>query len=108
MPPPADFNQFWQGKIERLRRTPIDPVLTSVASGDASIQYSTVEIRARDGINVRGQHASPSRGASFPAILVLNGAGVFGLSRQWVLDYAARGWIVFNISAHDIPVDAGE
>jgi cephalosporin-C deacetylase len=108
MPPPADFNEFWQRKIERLRRTPAEPVLTSIASGNPSIQYSTVEIRARDGINVRGQYASPSRGSSFPAILVLNGAGVFGLSRQWVLDYARRGWLVFNISAHDIPVDADE
>jgi cephalosporin-C deacetylase-like acetyl esterase len=106
MGPPPDFDQFWARKIDALRRTSTEVTETPAGSGRPSIDYSVVEIRAPDGINVRGQLGRPAEAGSLPALLLLNGAGVFRLSPEWVLEHAARGWLVFNISAHDLPVDA--
>lgn len=108
MAPPADFDQFWAGKVDAVRRTPTQVTVTATACANPSVDYSLVDIRARDGINVRGQFARPASGRSWPAMLVLQGAGVFRLSPEWVLEPAARGWLVLNISAHDIPVDADD
>ena len=105
MQPPADFERFWSGKLETLRRTSVDEAVTPTTSGSPTVEHATVEIRARDGINVRGQLAHPKDNRPSPALLLLNGAGVSGLQPDWVLEHARRGWLVLNITLHDMPID---
>jgi cephalosporin-C deacetylase-like acetyl esterase len=39
-------------------------------------------------------------------MLVVQWAGVYPLQKEWITKRAAEGWLVLNISAHDLPIDA--
>jgi cephalosporin-C deacetylase-like acetyl esterase len=41
-------------------------------------------------------------------MLILQWAGVYGLQKPWVTNYAAQGWLALNIEPHDIPIDEPE
>jgi len=57
------------------------------------------------GTHIQGQVARPIEGKKLPALLIVQWAGVYGLSKSWVTDRASEGWLVLNIEAHDIPID---
>ena len=41
----------------------------------------------------------------FPALLIVQWAGVYGLDKWWATLPASEGFLVLNISAHDLPID---
>jgi cephalosporin-C deacetylase len=104
-PPPADFDAFWAAKVKELDAVPADPQLTAGESEQPGVSYWKVTLDNIRGTHVQGQIARPTVGAKFPAILQMQYAGVYGLQKKWVTDYAKDGWLAMDIEAHDIPID---
>lgn len=102
---PEDFDAFWSAKLAELRK--IKPVarLTEADAGVPNVTYAKVAIDSYNGAKVQGQIARPKDGAKFPAILIPQWAGVYGLQKAWATDRARDGWLALNIQAHDIPID---
>ncbi len=104
-PPPVDFASFWASKVKELEAVPADPMLAEAESEQAGVSYWKVTLDNIRGTHVQGQIARPSVGTKFPAILQMQYAGVYGLQKKWVTDYAKDGWLAMDIEAHDIPID---
>lgn len=103
--PPADFDAFWQSKLAELAQIPINPRLEPGDAGRAGASYSKVTLDNIRGTQIHGQLARPATGEKFPALLILQWAGVYGLQKGWAVDRAADGWLALNIEPHDIPID---
>lgn len=103
--PPADFDAFWQGKLAELAQVPTNPRLEAGEAGKTGVDYWKVTLDNVRGTHIRGQLARPTTGGKFPALLVLQWAGVYGLQKNWVVDRAADGWLALNIEPHEIPID---
>jgi cephalosporin-C deacetylase-like acetyl esterase len=56
------------------------------------------------GTHIRGQIARPAKAGKFPALLLLQYAGIYPLQKDWVVSKATNGWLTLNIQAHDIAV----
>lgn len=102
---PADFDTWWDAKIKQLHAVPINAQLTPADGGKEGIDYSLVTMDNINATRIHGQFAKPQRAGKFPALLVLQWAGVYPLQKQWVTDRAALGYIVLNIEPHDLPGD---
>ncbi len=101
-PPPADFDAFWAAKLAEQAAVPMNPVMTPGVSGRAGVDYATVTLDTIRGSRIQGQLARPTSGARFPALLIVQWAGVYSLDKRWATDRAAEGWLTLNIQAHDI------
>ncbi|CAA9417400.1 MAG: Acetyl xylan esterase, partial [uncultured Phycisphaerae bacterium] len=60
-----------------------------------------------------GQLARPKRDAAnpaakFPALLIVQWAGVYGLPKSHAVARAEKGWLCLNVMAHDLPFDRPE
>jgi cephalosporin-C deacetylase-like acetyl esterase len=104
-PRPDDFDAFWDAKLKELESVPPGPQLEKVDVDKANVQYWKITLDNIRGTHIRGQLARPSDGEKFPALLIVQWAGVYGLDKSWAVDRAADGWLVLNISPHDIPID---
>jgi cephalosporin-C deacetylase-like acetyl esterase len=104
-PPPTDFDAFWKAKLKELRKIPANPKLEKEDSGKPGVDYWKITLDNINGTHVQGQFARPATGDKFPALLVLQYAGVYRLQKSWVTDRAKDGWLALNIEAHDIPID---
>jgi cephalosporin-C deacetylase len=105
-PRPADFDAFWQSKIEMLKQIPPNPVLTSGDSGNPDIDYATIKMDHINGTHVYGQIAKPKREGKFPAVVVFQWASPpYPLQKPWVTDHAKQGWLTLNIEPHDVLPD---
>ncbi len=104
-PCPADFDTFWQAKIQELSGVPENRKLTAMSSGRPGVDYSQISMDNIRSSKIHGQIARPTQGNKFPALLLLQWAGLYPLEKNWVTDRAAEGWLVLNISAHDLPID---
>ena len=109
-PKPRDFDAFWAAELRRLDSIPPEPVLTPGESGRPDVAYFTIHMNNVKGAHIYGQLAMPARQdegrAGFPALLILQWASPpYPLHREWVTDYAARGWLVLNVEPHDVPAD---
>ena len=104
-PAPADFHAFWAAKIAELQAVPPNPVLTAVDSEKPDVDYWEITLDNIRGRHIQGEIARPKAGEKFPALLIPQWAGVYGLEKNWVTDRAAEGWLALDISAHDIPID---
>lgn len=102
---PPDFDAFWQAKLAELAAVPTNPQLEVGTSGKAGVDYWKITMDNIRGTHIRGQIARPSSGQTFPALLIVQYAGVYGLQKSWVTDRAAEGWLTLNINAHDLPID---
>ncbi|HWD18407.1 MAG TPA: acetylxylan esterase [Verrucomicrobiae bacterium] len=105
---PEDFDAFWDGKIRMLKAVPESAVLTPKPSPKPGVDYWEITMSNVAGRQIRGQLARPHEGTNFPALLVVQWAGVYALQTNWVTDRAAAGWLVLNIEAHDIPIHEPE
>jgi cephalosporin-C deacetylase-like acetyl esterase len=106
-PRPADFDVFWKSKIEELKTVPANPVLEPEKSGTANVDYWKITLDNIRGTKIHGQLARPSgEGKKFPALLLVQWAGVYPLSKPWATYRAYQGWLTLNISAHDLPIDS--
>ena len=104
-PPPADFDQFWKARLAELKKVPANPKLEFVDIGKTNIAYWKITMDNIRGTHIQGQLARPAQGKKFPALLILQWAGVYPLQKDYVTGYAADGWLVLNIQAHDLPID---
>jgi cephalosporin-C deacetylase len=102
---PADFDKFWDAKLKELKKIPINPQLESADIGKTNIAYWKITMDNIRGSHIQGQIARPAAGKKFPALLIVQWAGVYPLQKSWVTDRAAAGWLVLNIEAHDLPID---
>jgi len=103
-PRPADFDAFWDGKLEALAAVPIDPVLVPKETMVADVDLFTVTL-ASLGSHAQGYLARPRRAGKFPALVVFQYAGVYALQTRTVTDRAAEGWLALDVSSHDMPPD---
>jgi cephalosporin-C deacetylase len=104
-PRPADFDAFWDGKLATLAGVPMNPQLTAVTNNVKGVSRWHITLDMPNGAKLRGQLARPDKGEKFPAIIVFQWAGVYGLESWSVNNHAANGWLALNVSAHDLPVD---
>ncbi len=104
-PAPDDFDEFWKAKVAELNKIPTDPVLERGESGNDAVEYSKITLDNIRGTKIQGQVARPKTGAKFPALLIVQWAGVYGLNKDWVTNQARQGWLALNINAHDLPID---
>jgi cephalosporin-C deacetylase len=107
-PRPADFDQFWKGKLEELGQVPANPKLESVDIGMTNLAYWKITMDNIRGTHIQGQLARPAHDGKFPALLIVQWAGVYPLQKSWVTGLAASGWLVLDIEAHDLPIDQPE
>ncbi len=105
---PADFDRFWKAKIQELQAVNPEPQLEKGDSGKPDVDYWKITLNNIRGTHIHGQIARPAQGRKFPALLIVQWAGVYGLQKSWVTDRAGEGWLAFNIEAHDLPIDAPE
>jgi cephalosporin-C deacetylase len=104
-PRPADFDAFWDAKLKLLATVPVEAVITPGDAEKDGVDYATIRLNNINGAHVYGQLAKPKREGKFPALLILQWAGVYPLQKSWVVDRAAQGWLVLNIEPHDLPGD---
>ena len=104
-PLPADFDKFWKAKLKELKKVPMDPVLEKVDIGKPRVAYWKITMDNIRGTHIEGQIARPEKGKKFPALLIVQWAGVYGLQTNWVTDRAAEGWLALDIEPHDLPID---
>jgi len=104
-PRPADFDSFWDGKLAAQEKIPIHPVLTSVATDTPDVEMYTFVLDAL-GSHAQGYLAKPAKEGKFPALVLLQYAGVYALNARSVASHAAEGWLVIDVDSHDkLPSD---
>lgn len=104
-PEPADFDAFWKAKLGELAAVPMEPVLEEVAAEEPGVQMWKLTMGNIRGSQIHGYLARPAGAKPCPAMLELQFAGVYPLQRKWVTERAKYGWLVLDISAHDLPID---
>lgn len=107
-PRPDDFDAFWKEKIAQLNAIPPNEKIEPGDSGKANVEYFKVTLDNIKESHIYGQLAKPKsddKNAKFPAMLLVQYAGVYGLPKTNVTNRAAQGWLAFNIMAHDLPLD---
>jgi cephalosporin-C deacetylase len=104
-PAPKDFDAFWKDKVKELKKIPINPILEKEEIKTLGVSYWKITMDNIRGTHIEGQIARPEAGEKFPALLIVQWAGVYGLQKQWVTDRARDGWLALDIEAHDLPID---
>ncbi len=104
-PPPADFDAFWKAELKELKKVSAHPKLEKADSEKRGVAYWKITMDNIRGTRIHGQIARPEQGETFPALLIPQWAGVYGLQKKWVTDRAAEGWMALNIEPHDLPID---
>jgi len=105
MPPPDDFDSFWAEKLKQVDAIPLNAQVTPVDSEKDGIEYEKVVLDNINGTHVYAQVAKPKKEGKFPALLILQYAGVYGLPKTNVTNRAAMGYLAMNVMPHDIPFD---
>jgi hypothetical protein len=106
-PRPADVDSFWTGKLAAQAKVPINPVLTPVQTETPGIEMSTFVLDAL-GSRAQGYLAKPAKEGKFPALMLLQYAGVYALNARSVAARAGEGWLVIDVDSHDkLPCDPG-
>lgn len=105
-PAPQDFTEFWDSKLKELAAVPIEPVEEAGTSPDpVLIDYTKVTLNNIRGTKVRAQLLRPVKEKKYPALLVFQSAGTGALDTKTAAQIAKIGWLVLNVSAHDLPID---
>ena len=92
-------------KIKELNATPVNPVLEPGPSVKPEVDYFKITMDGFRGTKIHGQLVRPKREGKFPALLIVQWAGVYALDKWWATLPAGEGFLVLNISAHDLPID---
>lgn len=103
---PAHFWKFWKDEVKNLEAIPENAKLEKGESGKDGVDYYKISMDNINGSHIQGQLARPTAGDKLPALLIVQWAGVYALDKSWAVDRAAQGWLVLNIEAHDLPIDA--
>ncbi|MFH0759476.1 MAG: acetylxylan esterase [Bacteroidota bacterium] len=103
-PKPVDFDSFWEEKVNELEAVPVHARIDTFESEDPEVDYYEITMDNIRGSQIHGQLARPSEGEKFPALLIVQWAGVYPLQKSWVTDRAKDGWLTLNINPHDLPI----
>jgi cephalosporin-C deacetylase-like acetyl esterase len=105
-PRPDDFDAFWARKLAAQAKIPINPALTPVQAGVDGVEMSTFVVDAL-GSKAQGYFAKPVTPGKYPALMLLQYAGVYALNAHSVAAHAAEGWLVMDVDSHDkLPSDS--
>lgn len=99
-PRPVDLDEFWSGKLAAQAEVPLHAVLTPAASDVPDVEMHTFALDAL-GSKAHGYIAKPAREGKFPALVLLQYAGVYALNARADAMRAADGWLVMNVDSHD-------
>lgn len=102
---PDDFDTFWKKKVDELNAVPVNAQLEKATCNTEGVDYYKIKMDNIHGSKINGQLVKPSEGEKFPALLIVQWAGVYPLEKSWAVNYAKEGWLVLNILAHDLPID---
>jgi cephalosporin-C deacetylase len=107
VPRPADFDTFWSAKLAEAAKVPAHPQFTQIPASVPGIKLYKVQL---DSLNshVQGYLALPNRKGRFPAMIVYQWAGVYALLPDNCANRAAEGWLCFNVSSHDMPLESSD
>ena len=109
---PADFYEWWQSQVAKLRTLPIESKMTEVEVpekyADEYVCYDIEVNCGEGGVPVRGYMAMPkgAKNKSLPICIFTHGAGVKGDGNRSKIDVALRyarqggGSISLDINAH--------
>ena len=101
---PKDFEKFWAGKKKNLDDMPFEPELVPIAKlTNAKVETYAIVLKSINGSKIHGFFAKPKGEGKFPAMMLVHGAGVYGITPASVYSYASKGAIAIDINAHDIP-----
>jgi len=104
-PRPDDFDAFWSQKLSAQAGIPINPKLARVETDVPDVELNTFVLDAL-GSKAQGYVAKPVKEGKFPALVLLQYAGVYALNAHAAASRAAEGWLVINVDAHDkLPSD---
>jgi len=104
-PRPDDFDSFWSEKLVAQAKVPINPALTRVQTDTPGVEMNTFVLDAL-GSKAQGYVARPMQEGKYPALILLQYAGVYALNAHSVASRAAEGWLVIDVDAHDkLPSD---
>jgi cephalosporin-C deacetylase-like acetyl esterase len=104
-PRPADFDSFWTEKLAAQAKVPINSVLTPVQADTPGVEMNTFVLDAL-GSKAQGYLARPMKEGKYPALILLQYAGVYALNAHSVASRAAEGWLVMDVDSHDkLPSD---
>lgn len=104
-PCPDDFDAFWKSKLDELAAVPVNAQVDPADSDKPTVDYFKIRLDNIRNTHVYGQLAKPKKPGKFPALLVVQYAGVYGLPPKNVVPRAEAGWLALNIMAHDLPFD---
>ena len=104
LPPPDDFDAFWEKERRRLADEPAHPVLTPVESHDANVDAFDVQINCPGGAPESAYLAIPkgAKPKSLGAILYPHSAGVRSSDLPHAVRGAKLGLMALDINAHGI------
>ena len=102
MPPPDDFEEFWESRKALMDAVPMNPVLTPMPCPAEGYEIFDVRLDGLDGTMITGYLAKPVGDGPFPGLVRFQWSGVYSLSPSWSLNYARWGYIAFNMNPHDI------
>ena len=74
VPEPADFDEFWAKRKERLAKVPLDPKV-KLANEDAHSKVYTFEVKCAGPRPVTGWYTVPKKEGKFPATISFHGYG---------------------------------
>lgn len=104
-PAPDDFDKFWADKIEQIKAIPLNAQVEKADAEKPNVEYYKLTLDNINGTKVYGQLARPAKEGKFPALLMVQYAGVYGLPKTNVTGRAQQGFLALNIMAHDLPFD---
>jgi cephalosporin-C deacetylase len=104
-PRPADFDEFWDGKLAAQARVPINATLAPVETDVPGVDLRMFALDAL-GSKAHGYVARPAGEGRYPAIIQLQYAGIYALNAAAVARRAAEGWLIIDVDSHDkLPSD---
>ena len=104
-PRPADFASFWSDKLAAQAKVPINAALTPAQTDIPGVELNAFALDAL-GSKSQGYIAWPVTEGKFPALVLLQYAGVYALNARSVAQRAAEGWLVIDVDSHDkLPSD---
>jgi cephalosporin-C deacetylase len=107
-PRPEDFDTFWNAQLDALAKIPANPQLQEIPNVRSGITYYKITLDNIAHTHIQGQLARPAEGGEskkFPALLIVQWAGVYALDKNTVTNRAAQGFLTLNIEPHDLPID---
>ena len=98
---PDDFNAFWNKQLDRLAAVPFHVNLTPLDCRDFNLYDLSAECVGN--VPVSGELAVPRGKGKYPAVILLQGAGVRNAGTGYGSRLAARGMIALDVNAHGLP-----